>query len=72
MSWVMLSLRKVALKQRISNFDMKLVQISQRIQDLQSYANNIADGVITYNEAATCPSSLFGTQMDFIDRKSVV
>ncbi len=70
MSWVMLSLRKVALKQRMSNFEMKLTQISQRLQDLQSYANNIADGVITYNEAATCPSSLFGTQMDFMANSS--
>jgi len=66
----MLSLRKVALKQRMSNFEMKLEQISQRKMDLQSYANNIADGVITYNEAATCPSSLFGTQMDYMVNSS--
>jgi len=72
MSWVMLSLRKVALKQRISDLEMKSIQISQRIQDLQSYANNIADGVITYNEAATCPSSLFGTQMNFMVNSSEV
>lgn len=72
MSWVMLSLRKVALKNRISDLEMKSIQISQRIQDLQSYANNIADGVITYSEAATCPSSLFGTQMDFMVNSSSV
>lgn len=72
MSWVMLSLRKVALKNRISDLEMKSIQISQRIQDLQSYANNIADGVITYSEAATCPSSLFGTQMDFMTNSSSV
>ena len=72
MSWVMLSLRKMALKQRISDFEMKSVQISQRIMDLQSYANNVADGVITYSEAATCPSSLFGTQMNFMADSSQV
>ncbi len=72
MSWVMLSLRKMALRQRISDFEMKSVQISQRIMDLQSYGNNIADGVITYSELATCPSSLFGTQMGFMADSSQV
>lgn len=72
MSWVMLSLRKIALKNRMSDLEMKSIQISQRIQDLQSYANNIADGVITFSEAATCPSSLFGTQMDFMTNSSAV
>ena len=72
MSWVMLSLRQAALKQRISNLEMKAVQISQRIEDLASFGNNIADGVVTYSEAATCPSSLFGTQMDFMANSSGV
>ncbi len=72
MSWVMLSLRKMALRQRISAIEMKSVQISQRIMDLQSYANNIADGVVTYSELANCPSSLFGTQMNFMADSSQV
>lgn len=72
MSWVMLSLRKMALRQKISDFEMKSVQISQRIMDLHSYGSNIADGVITYSELATCPSSLFGTQMNFMADSSQV
>jgi len=68
----MLSLRKMALKQRISDFEMKSVQIQQRIDDLANYGNNIADGVITYSELATCPSSLFGTQMGFMADSSQV
>lgn len=72
MSWVMLSLRKAMLRDRISTLEMKLIQISQRVMDMQSYASNIADGVVTYSEAATCPSSLFGTQMDFMQNSSSV
>lgn len=72
MSWAMLSLRKSALKQRINDLEFKSIQLSQRMMDLQSYANNIADGVITYSEAATCPSSMFGTQMNFMASSSGV
>lgn len=72
MTWVMLSLRKMQLTQRVSNFEAKLLDISQRIMDLQNYASNIADGVITYNEAANCPSSMFGTQMNFMSASAPI
>lgn len=66
MSWIMLSMRKMQLKQEVSDLQYQDVQISQQIQDLSNYASNIADGTITYSEMASCPSSLFGTQLDFL------
>ncbi|MCD8024663.1 MAG: DUF4349 domain-containing protein [Candidatus Gastranaerophilales bacterium] len=66
MTWIMLSMRKMQLKSEISDLQYEDVQISNQIQDLSEYANNIADGTITYSEMASCPSSLFGTQLDFM------
>lgn len=65
MSWVMLSMRKMQLKQEVNCLEMQDVKISQTVQDLATYAGNIADGTITFSEMASCPSSLFGTQLDF-------
>ena len=66
MSWIMLSMRKMQLKREISDLTFQDVQISQQVQDLSKYANNIADGTITFGEIGDCPSSLFGTQLDFM------
>lgn len=66
MTWIMLSMRKMQLKQEVSDLQFQDVQISQQIQDLANYTNNIADGTVTFSEMASCPSSLFGTQLDFV------
>ena len=66
MTWVMLSMRKMQLQQQVSDLQFEDVQISRQIQDLASYSSNIADGTITFSEMASCPSSLFGTQLGFM------
>lgn len=66
MTWVMLSMRKMQLKQEVSDLQFEDVKISQQVEDLAQYASNIADGTITFSEMASCPSSLFGTQLDFM------
>lgn len=66
MTWVMLSMRKMQLQQEVSDLQFEDVKISQQIQDLASYTSNISDGTLTYSEMASCPSSLFGTQLDFM------
>lgn len=72
MTWVMLSLRKATLKSRVSDLEAKLVNISQRIQDMQSYASSIADGSVSYSEMANAPSSLFGTHLEYMQNASGV
>lgn len=70
MTWIMLSMRKMQLKQEVSDLQYQDVKISQQIQDLANYTNNIADGTITFSEMASCPSSLFGTQLDFMSNSA--
>ena len=72
MTWVFLSLRKMQLKQRLSNYQNRLIQISQKLMDMQELAAAVADGKITYMEGASAPSSLFGTQMNFLGQSSSI
>ena len=66
MSWVFLSLRKMQLKQKLSAYQNRLIQISQKLMDTQELAAAFADGKITYQEASGAPSSVFGTQLNFL------
>ncbi len=70
MTWVIQALRKQELKTRINQLTSKQLKISREISDLQRYASNIQDGVLTTNEIANTPSRFFGTQMDFFERSS--
>lgn len=72
MTWVFLSLRKMQLKQRLNVYQNKLIQISQRLMDMQQMAAAVADGKITYQEATSSPSSVFGTQLNFLNQSSSV
>ncbi len=70
MSWVFLSLRKMQLKQKLSVYQNRLIQISQKLMDMQELAAAVADGKITYQEATSGPSSMFGTQLNFLGQSS--
>lgn len=70
MSWAFLSLRKMQLKQAESQYQARLIQISKKIQNLAKLADAVADGKITYQEAAGASSSMFGTQMNFLANSS--
>ncbi len=70
MTWAFLSLRKMQLKQRLSAYQNRLIQISQKIMDMQELAAAVADGKITYQEATSGPSSMFGTQLNFLGQSS--
>ncbi len=70
MTWAFLSLRKMQLKQRLSAYQNRLIQISQKIMDMQELAASVADGKITYQEATSGPSSMFGTQLNFLGQSS--
>lgn len=72
MTWVTCSIRSQSLLNRKYQMNMELMNISQKLQDLQTYGSNIADGVISQAEAGNCPSSLFGTQMQFMGNSTAV
>ena len=59
--------RKLMLTSRINQINLKLMQISQKQQDLAAYSSNIADGMITPEEAANSPASLFQRQNAYMN-----
>lgn len=56
------TMRKLMLTNRINTLNAKLMEISQKTQDLAAYGANISDGFITPEEAANSPASLFKRQ----------
>ncbi len=72
MTWVLLALRKQELRNRINQLTQKQIDISQEVMDLENYASNIADGIITFNEMAGTSSRYYGTQIGFMNTSSQV
>lgn len=60
--YAVFTMRKLMLTNRINQLNFKLMEIAQKNQDLAVYSANIADGVITPEEAANSPASLFQRQ----------
>lgn len=60
-------MRKLQLTQRINNLQYRLMQISQKLQDLSVYAGNVADGIVTPSEFMNSPASIFGVNMNFFN-----
>ena len=60
-------MRKLQLTQRINQIQYRLMQLSQRLQDLSVYAGNVADGVISPSEFMNSPASIYGVNMNFFN-----
>lgn len=60
MSLLIFSLRRQQIIALKSSIDFKLLNLNQKLMDLQSYAAAIADGPVTVNDFMTVPPSLFG------------
>ena len=67
MTWVFLSLRKMQLKQRLSNYQNRLIQISQKLMDMQELAAAVADGKIAY-QSAQVKTNAYLQQMQAINQ----
>lgn len=65
--YAIFTMRKMLLTSRINALNTKLMQLSQKTQDLATYAANIADGVITPEEAANSPASIFQRQSSYMN-----
>ena len=65
--YAIFTMRKLQLTQRINNLQYRLMQISQKLQDLSAYAGNVADGVITPSEFMNSPASIFGVNMNYLN-----
>ncbi len=65
--YAIFTMRKLQLTQRINNLQCRLMELSQKLQDLSVYAGNVADGVITPGEFMSSPASIFGANMNFFN-----
>lgn len=65
--YAIFTMRKLQLTQRINNLQCRLMQLSQKLQDLSVYAGNVADGIITPGEFMSSPASIFGVNMNFFN-----
>ena len=60
--------RQASIKSRLQDLRYKEMKLSQKIQELATYAANIADGIITPEEMATSSAGIFGAQMAYMMR----
>lgn len=63
--YAIFTMRKMHLISRISDIQYKLMQLSQKLSDLALFGSNIQDGMITPDEFANSPASLFLPHMQF-------
>ena len=65
--YAIFTMRKLQLTQRINNLQFRLMELSQKLQDLSVYAGNVADGIITPGEFMSSPASIFGVNMNYFN-----
>src|SRR5574344_1485090 len=70
MGLLVFSIRKQQLLRRKSDIEMRQVVLSQKLNDLQSYASSIGSGQPSLNTFMGVPSSLFGRLQGYMQFSS--
>lgn len=66
MSLLIFAYRKLDITRQKSDLNFRLMQITQKLSDLQQYASNIADGSVSMSDMLNTPSSMFGRQLMYM------
>lgn len=66
MSLLVFAYRKLDIARQKSDLNFRLMQITQKLSNLQQYASNIADGSVSMSDMMNTPGSMFGRQMMFM------
>src|SRR5574344_2257071 len=66
MGLLIFSIRKQQLLRHKSDIEMRQFQLSQKLQELQSYASAIGNGQYSMNTLMDVPQSLFGRLQGFV------
>ncbi len=53
-----------------ADYEYQLTQITQEIEDLKTYAENIADSGVSIGEMLSTPGSMYGRQMGYMNASS--
>lgn len=67
MSLLIFSLRRQQIVALKNSLNFKLLNLNQRMMDLQTYAASIADGSVTPNDLMSAPASLFGRMTAYMN-----
>lgn len=66
MGLLVFAYRKQDIIRRKSDLEYKVLQLSEKLRNLQSYASSIADGSVSMNDLMNSPASLFGRMTMFM------
>lgn len=66
MSLLIFAYRKLDITRQKSDLNFRLMQVSQKLMDLQQYAANIADGNVSMSDMMNTPGSMFGRQLMYM------
>lgn len=66
MSLLIFAYRKQDIIRRKNDLNFKLLNLKQKLMDLQSYASSIADGTVSLNDLMKAPPSMFNRMSIFM------
>lgn len=66
MSLLIFAYRKLDIIRRRNDIQFKLLNLRQKLMDLQTYAASISDGTVSMNDLMTAPASQFGRMSIFM------
>jgi len=67
MSLLIFAYRKLDIIRQKSDLNYRLMQITNKLSDLQQYAANIADGSVSMSDMMNTPGSMFGRQLMYMN-----
>ena len=67
MSLLIFAYRKLDIMRQKSDLNYRLMNITQKLNDLQQYAANIADGSVSMSDMMNTPGSMFGRQLMYMN-----
>ena len=66
MSQLIFAYRKLDITRQKSDLNYRLMQLTQKLSELQQYAANIADGSVSMSDMLNTPGTMFGRQMMYM------
>lgn len=66
MSLLVFAYRKIQILRQKNDLNYRLMKLKQKLEDLQQYASNIADGSVSMSDMMNTPASMFGRTMMYM------
>lgn len=66
MSLLVFAYRKIQILRQKNDLNYCLMKLNQKLEDLQQYASNIADGSVSMSDMMNTPASMFGRTMMYM------